>query len=159
GKGFFEAREVTDLTNLLRVLANPRDEISLAAVLRSPLAGFSDQALLQLKQAGNLAEGDLGDFGRQLESWRAARRDVSVDRLLIRAMDRCGYELRLGARERSNVEKFLTLVRDTAARESLDDLVDDIERLRQSDPRESDSPAEESGDVVRMMTIHSAKGL
>ena len=108
GKGFFEGREVTDLTNLLRVFANPRDEISLAGVLRSPLAGFSDQALLQMKQAGNLADGDLGDFGRQLESWRAARLDVSTDRLLIRAMDRCGYELRLGARERPNIEKFLT---------------------------------------------------
>ncbi len=37
GQGFYEAREVSDLMNLLRVLANPRDEISLAAVLRSPL--------------------------------------------------------------------------------------------------------------------------
>ena len=50
GKGFFEAREVNDLTHLLRVLANPRDEISLAAVLRSPLAGVSDATLLALKQ-------------------------------------------------------------------------------------------------------------
>ena len=34
---FLRSREVNDLTHLLRVIANPRDEISLAAVLRSPL--------------------------------------------------------------------------------------------------------------------------
>ena len=49
GKGFYETREVNDLVHLLRVIANPRDEISLAAVLRSPLVGVSDEALLGLK--------------------------------------------------------------------------------------------------------------
>ncbi len=49
GKGFYEAREVNDLAHLLRAIANPRDEISLAAVLRSPLVAASDEALLRLK--------------------------------------------------------------------------------------------------------------
>ena len=48
GKGFYDTREVNDLVHLLRVIANPRDEISLAAVLRSPLVGASDEALLWL---------------------------------------------------------------------------------------------------------------
>ena len=145
GKGFFETREVSDLARLLRVLANPRDEISLAAVLRSPLVGLSDQALFEMKQAGNLADADLGAFGRELDSWRDARNYVSADRLLIRAMDRSGYELSLGPRQRANIEKFLTLVREAGSRLSLDDLVEELERLRDSDPREQDSQAEESG--------------
>jgi ATP-dependent exoDNAse (exonuclease V) beta subunit len=159
GKGFYEAREVIDLMHLLRVLANPRDEISLAAVLRSPLVGASDEALFRLKQSGNLADGDLGEFQRELTAWREARHYVSPDRLLIRAMDRSGYEVTLGPRERANVERFLTLVREGSARQSLDDLVEELERLRDSDPREQDSASEETGDVVRVMTIHSAKGL
>jgi ATP-dependent helicase/nuclease subunit A len=53
GKGFYETREVNDLAHLLRVIANPRDEISLAAVLRSPLVGASDEALLGLKTMGD----------------------------------------------------------------------------------------------------------
>jgi ATP-dependent exoDNAse (exonuclease V) beta subunit len=159
GKGFFETREVSDLARLLRVLANPRDEISLAAVLRSPLVGLSDQSLFEMKQAGNLADADLGAFGRELDSWREARSYVSADRLLIRAMDRSGYELGLGPRQRANIEKFLTLVREAGSRRSLDDLVEELERLRDSDPREQDSQAEESGDVVRILTIHAAKGL
>jgi ATP-dependent exoDNAse (exonuclease V) beta subunit len=39
GRGFYDSREVADLANLLRAIANPRDEIALAAVLRSPLVG------------------------------------------------------------------------------------------------------------------------
>src|SRR5439155_618080 len=147
------------LSRLLRVLANPRDEISLAAVLRSPLVGVSDKALFDMRQAGNLADADLGAFGRDLQSWRAARNNISADRLLMRAMDRSGYELSLGPRRRANIEKFLTLVREAGARLSLDELVEELQRLRESDPREQDSQAEESGDAVRILTIHAAKGL
>ncbi|MCX6628389.1 MAG: hypothetical protein NTW28_12255, partial [Candidatus Solibacter sp.] len=42
-----------DLTHLLRVVANPRDEISLAVVLRSPLVNASEEALLRLKMNGD----------------------------------------------------------------------------------------------------------
>ena len=48
GKGFYETREVVDLMHLLRVLANPRDEISMAAVLRSPFVGASDEDVAAL---------------------------------------------------------------------------------------------------------------
>ncbi len=52
GKGFYETREVVDLMHLLRVVANPRDEISMAALLRSPFVEISDEALLRLKLLG-----------------------------------------------------------------------------------------------------------
>ena len=51
GQGFYDTREVNDLTQLLRVIANPRDEIALAAVLRSPLVGASDEDLLRAADA------------------------------------------------------------------------------------------------------------
>jgi len=57
GKRFYEAQQIADMTHWLRVLVNARDEISLAAVLRSPLAGVSDETLVRLKQRGHLAEG------------------------------------------------------------------------------------------------------
>src|SRR5437667_11445069 len=52
GRGFYESREVLDLTHLLRVIANPLDEVSLAVVLRSPLVGATDEDLLRLKMTG-----------------------------------------------------------------------------------------------------------
>jgi ATP-dependent helicase/nuclease subunit A len=51
GKGFYEREEITDLIQLLRFLDNKTDEIALAAVLRSPLGGISDNALLALRCA------------------------------------------------------------------------------------------------------------
>ena len=68
GRGFYDSREVNDLTHLLRVIANPRDEISLAVVLRSPLVNASEEALLRLKMNGDflgsaLARSDFPAFG------------------------------------------------------------------------------------------------
>jgi ATP-dependent exoDNAse (exonuclease V) beta subunit len=48
GRGFFEAREVVDLANLLEALEDPTHDLALAATLRSPFAGLDDGALLAL---------------------------------------------------------------------------------------------------------------
>jgi len=47
--GFFEATEITDMLCLLKVLDNPRRDIELAAVLRSPLFGLTDTELAGIK--------------------------------------------------------------------------------------------------------------
>ncbi|HXD34111.1 MAG TPA: UvrD-helicase domain-containing protein [Pyrinomonadaceae bacterium] len=61
GRGFYERPEITDLIQLLRFLDNKTDEIALAAVLRSPLCGISDNALLALRCGPTLAEVEAGN--------------------------------------------------------------------------------------------------
>jgi len=61
GRGFYERPEIKDLIQLLRFLDNKTDELALAAVLRSPLGGISDNALLALRCAPSLDEVDSGD--------------------------------------------------------------------------------------------------
>jgi len=56
GRGFYEREEITDLIQLLRFLDNKTDELALAAILRSPLCGISDNALLALRCAPSLTE-------------------------------------------------------------------------------------------------------
>ena len=51
GKGFYAREEITDFIQLLRFLDNKTDEVALAAVLRSPICGLSDDALLALRCA------------------------------------------------------------------------------------------------------------
>ena len=58
GRGFYEREEITDLIQLLRFLDNRTDELALAAVLRSPLCGISDNALFALRSAPRLEEAD-----------------------------------------------------------------------------------------------------
>jgi ATP-dependent exoDNAse (exonuclease V) beta subunit len=172
GKGFYETREVNDLTCLLRAISNPRDEISLAAVLRSPLVAASDESLLRLKMMGDNigaslmrlepetgAEFDAEDYAKltrfrdRLREWRIRREYVSFDRLLLSAIDDCGY------RGGANIDKFLAQARDAASRMSLDEFVEELALVRASDPREPDAPPEDSANAVQVMTVHSAKGL
>ncbi|PWU03950.1 MAG: hypothetical protein C5B51_17820 [Terriglobia bacterium] len=175
GKGFYEGRDVKDLCHLLRIIANPTDEISMAVVLRSPLVGASDEALLRLKAQGEnlgtslmrlgsttaeVASDDharLIDFRDRLREWRVRRESVSFDRPLLAALDGCGYQT--DARGWANIEKFLAQAREASGRMSLDEFVDHLALLRGDNLRERDAPPEDSTDAVSMMTIHSAKGL
>ncbi|NDJ84738.1 MAG: UvrD-helicase domain-containing protein [Chloroflexi bacterium] len=49
GKGYYDRQEVWDLMNLLAALHQPTDDLALASVLRSPMFGLSDEALLALR--------------------------------------------------------------------------------------------------------------
>ena len=177
GRGFYEAREVNDLVHLLRVISNPRDEVSLAAVLRSPLVEASDDALLRLRILGENIGGalwgvgpqnaaDFGDdyakltrFRDRLHGWRIRREFVTFDRLLLAAMDDCGYRPESGSRGASNIDKFLAQARDAASRMTLARFVEELSRVRDLNPREQDTAPEDSADSVKVMTVHSAKGL
>jgi ATP-dependent exoDNAse (exonuclease V) beta subunit len=162
GRGFYEGREVLDFTHLLRVIANPRDEISMAVVLRSPLVGASDEDLLRLKpEGGNLGAAvmqcddasPIAGFRDRLLEWRARREYVTFDRILLDAIDASGYPTS------SNIDKFLAQARDAAAHMSLDEFVEELALVREDDLRESDAPPEDSANAVKIMTVHSAKGL
>jgi ATP-dependent helicase/nuclease subunit A len=168
GRGFYDSREVNDLTHLLRVIANPRDEISLAVVLRSPLVNASEEALLRLKINGDtlgdaLAHTTPAAFGAdharlarlaaRLHEWRQRREYVTFDRPLLSAIDDCGYP------SSPNLDKFLAQARDAAARMSLDEFVAELALVREENPREPDAPPEDSSNAVKIMTVHSAKGL
>jgi len=173
GRGFYEARETVDLTHLLRAIGNPRDEISLAAVLRSPLVGVSDEAILRLKlREPNLGQAlarlpdgaqgfspddaaKLARFRDRLREWRMRREYVPFDRLLSAALDDRGYQ----AESPANVDKFLAEARAAAERMSLDQFVEELELVRELDPREQDPPPDDSTNAVKIMTVHSAKGL
>lgn len=180
GRAFFEELEITDLVAWLRVLANPRDEIALSTVLRSPFFGISDEALLRLKPdpGASLADGvrnfeaaaaaawqpedieRLQRFRSLLRDLRALREDVSPDRLLARAIDQCGYEDGLLPRERTNLDKFLHLLRTWHTRRPrpLAELLDSLEDLRKAQAEPS-APANDTPDAVQVLTIHASKGL
>ncbi len=177
GKGFYETREVNDLVHLLRVIANPLDEISLAAVLRSPFVAVSDEALLRLRILGGNIGGALwrvtpetaNEFGEdyarlarlrdRLHDWRSRREYVSFDRLLLEAMDECGYRPETGSRGAANIDKLLAQARVARANMTLDQFVEELEQIRKSNPREADAPPEDSANAVKVMTVHAAKGL
>ena len=183
GRGYFRTQEVRDLVNLVRVLENPRDDPALAAVLRSPLCGLTDDDLLRI----SLGEGRRRRLWERLERARDLPADssprIEAARTLleeIRGRRSTPLWLRLqsmlsrtplaldallhfnGRRRFANLGKLVDLVRrwetgGDAARLPLPEL---LEEYQSEETRESEAMVESPQDgTVRLMTIHAAKGL
>jgi ATP-dependent helicase/nuclease subunit A len=99
--GYFAATEINDMLSLLQVLDNPRQDIPLASVLRSPLFSISDTELAIIKSC----QKDETDFYSLLES-------------VAKSSD--NKELRCKI---SNVIQKLNIWRTLARRGSLADLI------------------------------------
>ncbi|MFQ6110638.1 MAG: UvrD-helicase domain-containing protein [Nitrospinota bacterium] len=178
GRGFFSAPEVLDLMNLLRVLESPWDALSLAGVLRSPLVGLTDDALLWMALSGGLLKafaepsGIMGIEAEERErllrarelliSLRSRKDHLPPHLLLEEALAETGFRACLGALPRgeqalANVEKFLSLARAVSRRGGA--LADLIADLSSADEKESEAQLGEERDQVKLMTVHKAKGL
>ena len=155
GRNFLEAREIRDLLGLLAALVNPLDDVALIGVLRGPFGGVSDEELFRIGR-----EGWLGEFELRFGHLRKLAGFAAPDRLLAQAADECGYVARLTDRARANVEKFFALIRRRHANRALPlaELLDDLEAIRAMQV-EADAPPSAAGNMVRLMSIHAAKGL
>ncbi len=155
GRGFLEARETRDLLAFLAALVNVSDEIPLVGVLRGPLMGLSDAEIYNLGRDGwrRIFEERFGHI-RQLAGL------VPPDRLIAQAFDECGYVATLSERAQANIDKLLAWLRREFHNRPrpLAELLDDLEALREAQTI-ADAPPPEAGNVVRIMTIHAAKGL
>jgi ATP-dependent helicase/nuclease subunit A len=195
GKGFYQREEITDLVQLLRFLDNKTDELSLAAVLRSPLCGISDNALLALRCAPMKDEDEESTHLRRRNLLRAlkvqreirfidsaehdalGRARVWIDSLLARRnrygiADLLRYAVHSsefmtviaanfdGAQRIANVEKLFRLAEQFEKTGFLiRDFVHYVEEFEAIGGREGEGQMDETANVVRLMTIHQAKGL
>lgn len=161
GVTFYDTREVRDLKLFLDVLVNPEDEIALAGVLRSPLFGLSDEQLFgYVLSSGSVSRGVRNsppDGWDRIEQLRAVRNVLSPDRLLRQLLDECDYEALLTDRGRSNVNKFLAILREYYERQRCT-LEETLEFVNHASP-DAEAPPSESGNTVRLMTLHKSKGL
>lgn len=173
---FLISREGLDLTALLHVISNPRDEIQFATVLRSPLVAVSDEALLQLRLAGKygihealrhldqveLQTEDLSKLQRfhtNLNRWRQEQLVLALDLVLLRALEDQGYDWSPESLSGSNIESFLHLARTTGTSMPLTDFLIEIESLSEAVDKEADLADEDQGNRVQVLTAHAAKGL
>jgi ATP-dependent helicase/nuclease subunit A len=183
GHAFYSQQEVYDILNLLRAVASVVDEIALAGALRSPLFSLADETLFWLVEKhgslnaalaasappGNLSPTEAAKVRRASDTM--ARLRVEKDRLLVAelltlALELTGYDAILlteflGPRKAANIEKLLEQAR-TLDRSSPGDLQGFITQLSEfvvRAPKEALAATQAEGDVIRIMTIHYAKGL
>ncbi|MFB3890468.1 MAG: UvrD-helicase domain-containing protein [Phycisphaerae bacterium] len=183
GTGFFNQQEVFDVLNALRVIDNPFDDVSFFGVLRSSLFGLDDNALMHIAAAFRppympklVATSVPALTAPQQESLRTAvellwglhgiKDAVGIDQLIERVLAATGYEATLlsqfeGRRMLGNVRMLIEHARAaTAGPASLAGFIGEMgERVIDQSRFEQAAVAGEGEDVVRIMTIHKAKGL
>jgi ATP-dependent helicase/nuclease subunit A len=153
GRTFLEAREIRDLMMLLAALVNPLDDVATVGVLRSPLVGLGDEEIFRLGREGWLAA-----FDERFGKLRRQAGFMPPDLMLAMALDESGYCAALSERAQANVEKFLAYLRRGHKHRPLAEVLDDMEALRTT-RSEAEAPPPDAGDIVRIMSIHAAKGL
>ena len=174
GQGFYERAEVLDCIMMLRAIAQPLDDLAMAAVLRSPFVGASDADLWRLRTPGAesvppiwqalRAYAPLEEFRSRFRELRSRVRGISASAALEDAIRTFGYEASLAAHEDgpamlANLAKVRRQVRDMGSRSPLE-AYDELQRTRELLTRESMAPLVGPGDdVVVLTTIHQAKGL
>ena len=187
GKGYYSQEEVSDVVALLRLLINPHDDLALVTALRSPLAGLSDDGLYLLGQVdrrtreslwevvrkgggpglGVEDSGRLTLFAQRLLDLRRRVGRPGLARLIDEAISCCDYDLCLlglaqGKRRFANIRKMMRMASEFESVEGPDlaGFVDLLESMDDLSDREGSAPTLAEGeDVVRIMTIHQAKGL
>ncbi len=184
---FWSSREAIDILALLAVVANPLDDESLLSPLLGPACGLSPDALVLLRDGSGggpmwpavirAARGEVpgiraddceraGGFVAAIESLRSALPITPLGEVVERVVTSTGYDLaclgRGGRVERmANLRRIGSLAADYEASEGRD-LRGFLRWAEDSSDLEAESGVateEESGRVVRLMTIHKAKGL
>lgn len=180
GVGFYQQQEVRDMVNLLKAVNNLRDELALAAALRSPLFALDDDSLAALAQAKREKGGSLLEHGSVLDTeqqerlikaqsvvntLREARGRLEMSRLVELALDLTQFrEVNLtrfaGLQRYANLEKLVELAGQYSAggNHTLLGFLQWLKLAAEQD--EAEAPVDDEGaDTVRIMTIHASKGL
>ena len=183
--GYFKTIEIQTILNLLKILDNPRQDIPLAAVLRSPVGGFSDEELALLKASGKkksfhscilepaaeeLPEElfrKLNGFLEKLSSYRELVTRLSIHELLYHILEDTGYAryaaaMPGGERRKANIEMLLekAAAYEKTSYRGLFHFIRYMNKLQkyEVDYGEADVVGE-NANAVRIMTIHKSKGL
>nr|WP_026680613.1 helicase-exonuclease AddAB subunit AddA [Priestia megaterium] len=182
--GYFEAIEIKVMISLLKVIDNPRQDIPLASVLRSPIVGLNEEELAAIRLAGkNLSFYDalknyvkqhtnetakrLQRFVDNRERYRLASRQGSLSELIWQIFRETGYYdfvggMPGGRQRQANLRALYDRAR-TYEKTSFRGLFRFLRFIERMEERGDDLGAaralSEQEDVVRIMTIHKSKGL
>jgi ATP-dependent helicase/nuclease subunit A len=185
GRGYFGQQQVADLLAYLRLLHNRYDDEALVTVLASPLVGVSNDALVLLRRNASkrplfkglertLPEGlDPRDerlfqaFRQRFDRLVTASRTLSLERLCEEIVAAHDYDLAVlalwdGRRRYANLRKLARLARsyEELRGADIEGFVRFVREQDEAGAKELEAVAEEEdADVIRLLTIHAAKGL
>jgi ATP-dependent helicase/nuclease subunit A len=185
GRDYYHQQQVVDLLAYLRLLHNRYDDEALVSVLASPFVGVSNDGLVLLRRAApkrplfaglekgmpeGLSERDVRlfqAFKQRYDRLAAQASSLSLERVCERIVSEHDYDLAVlaqwdGRRRYANLRKLARLARSYEELRG-PDVQGFVRFVAEQDAvgaSELEAVAEEEGtDVIRLLTIHSAKGL
>ena len=176
--------EIQTIMSLLRVIDNPLQDIPLVTVLRSSIANFTDNDLIQIRlndqyenfynamlktklTACDKLKDKIEKFLNNIEAWRKAKEYLSLDELIWRIYVETGYYnyvglMSNGALRQANLKMLFERAKqyERASFKGLFNFINFIEKIHLgSGDLGSAKIISENEDVVRIMSIHKSKGL
>lgn len=184
-EGYFSTQEIGVLLNYLRLLDNRRQDIPLAAVLRSSIGNLNETELAVIKSSfedqsfyeavmSYRAEGEDESIRMKLETCMGTLDDLKeivpytpMHELLFRILKDTGYGdyvsmLPGGLQRKANIEMLSEKARafEATSYKGLFHFIRYIEELQKYNVDYGEANVEdEQSDTVRVMTIHKSKGL
>jgi len=183
GIGFWQLPEIRDITGVIKWLADPQNKLALFTILRSPIFGLSDSALLLLSEQridfpnkplpveffDYLSWSDNQALSRAREILLAARDSSGmlplaqiIENLLVSTGAWGSYDVEDDSGQtEANIEKFLDIIMGFD-REGVAPLWETAELLNQkeaNDTREGEAVMLGGDNRVTLLTVHAAKGL
>lgn len=178
-EGYFETLEIGWMLDYLKVLENFRQDIPLAAVLRSPFGQFTNEELAVIRKdfpdvpfhiaVKNAAKGndELSRVLGQIENFREKVPYTAIHELLWEIAEETGYRNYVaampgGEQRLANLEMLFSKAKafEATSYKGLYHFVRYIEQLKKYDVDYGEAGIyDEKTNAVRLMSIHKSKGL
>ncbi len=184
GLKFHERKEIKDAISYLRLISNTSDNYSLKRIINEPKRGIGKTSIDNIEEISNttgismyeviknaekfglnriLASSQ--EFINLIEEMRAKKNELKVADLLTEVLKKSGYtkalklENTVEAESRTqNLEEFITEAAEFDEQEAVEE--DALSEFLAGITLESDvDNLDENTDCVKLMTLHSAKGL
>lgn len=184
GRGFYQKQEIYDLINVLEYLIDPSDKIALAGILRSPMVAITDDTLYEVMKNDNwrlphdkwysqlpnittIDQEKLVHFANWFNTIKMNMGRIKVHELIKEIVNLTQFKAILfslpnGKQAVANVNKFISIAQSFTGENpfSVFDFISRLKRVMEEEIQEKEAAIEaESGNTVKLMTIHQSKGL
>lgn len=169
---FYNRKEIKDLISYLKLIYNDKDEISLRRIINVPKRGIGDSAIKDIELRANLNQCSMYDaleskkeleFKDIIESIKKTSESLSLTELIDEVLDKSGMKKELEdshlIEDETRLENLMEFKSITASYEERTGSVNLGDFLEEISLVSDQANHTEDGNVVTLMTLHSAKGL
>ena len=169
---FYNRKEIKDLISYLKLIYNDKDEISLRRIINVPKRGIGDSAIKDIELRANLNQCSMYDaleskkeleFKDIIESIKKSSESLSLTELIDEVLDKSGMKKELESshliEDETRLENLMEFKSITASYEERTGSVNLGDFLEEISLVSDQANHTEDGNVVTLMTLHSAKGL